>query len=115
MTEHDRAADGLPDVRKSVTVPVRPDEAFRVFTEQALEWLPAGHTFLRDPESITMEPRVGGRFVERAADGTEAVRGTILEWTPPGRLVVTWRIGANWRPVPPASAPSPTMPRLSSV
>ena len=90
----------LPDLRKSLSVPVTPEQAFRVFTERAIEWLPSGHTFLADPQSVTMEPWPGGRFYERAADGTEATRGTVLAWTPPGRLVVTWRIGPGWRPLP---------------
>lgn len=88
-----------PDVRKTITVPAPVDEAFRIFTERAIEWMPAGHSFLKDPESMTMEPRVGGRFYERAADGAEMTRGTILQWSPPDRLVVTWRVGPNWQPV----------------
>ncbi len=91
-------ADDTP-VRKSVTVPVRPDVAFRIYTERPREWLPAEHTFIRNPESITFEPREGGRFYERGADGSEITRGTITEWDPPGRLSVTWRIGPNWQPV----------------
>jgi uncharacterized protein YndB with AHSA1/START domain len=87
------------DVRKTLTVPVPPDVAFRIYTERPAEWLPPEHTFIKDPQSIAMEPRVGGRFYERGADGTEITRGTITDWDPPGRLAVTWRIGPNWRPV----------------
>jgi uncharacterized protein YndB with AHSA1/START domain len=88
------------DPRRSVTVPVPPAEAFRIYTERAAQWLPAEHTFLRQPQSIAMEPWAGGRFYERGADGTEVTRGTIVEWAPPGRLAVTWRIGPGWRPIP---------------
>jgi uncharacterized protein YndB with AHSA1/START domain len=87
------------DPRISVTVPVPPAEAFRIYAECPAEWLPPGHTFIKDPESIIIEPRAGGRFCERGADGAEAIRGTITEWAPPGRLAVTWRIGPGWQPI----------------
>ncbi|MGA2827623.1 MAG: SRPBCC domain-containing protein [Streptosporangiaceae bacterium] len=88
-----------PGLRKSVTVPARLDEAFQIFTERPIDWLPPAHTFLANPSSIAMEPRVGGRFFERGTDGEEISRGTILEWAPPDRLVVTWRVGPGWRPL----------------
>jgi uncharacterized protein YndB with AHSA1/START domain len=87
------------DPRRSVIVPVSPAEAFRIYTEYPAEWLPPEHTFLPDPQAIIMEPRAGGRFYERGADGTEITRGTITDWAPPGRLAVTWRIGPGWRPI----------------
>ena len=87
------------DPRKSVTVPVAAAEAFRIYTECPAEWLPAEHTFIPNPQSIAMEPRAGGRFYERGEDGAEITRGTIVEWAPPHRLAVTWRIGPGWRPV----------------
>jgi len=99
VTEQPPAGADVPDVRKSVRVAAPAGVAFRVFTQRPIEWLPAGHTFIKNPQSITMEPRVGGRFYERGADGAEITRGTVEEWAPPGRLVVTWRIGPGWQPV----------------
>lgn len=92
-------SEQLEDPRVAVTVPVPPDAAFRISTERPDEWLPPEHMFIRDPESITMEPRAGGRFYERGSDGAEVTRGTIVEWAPPGRVALTWRIGPGWRPV----------------
>ncbi len=71
MTEPPATGPDVSDVRKSVRVPASVDAAFRVFTERPGEWLPAGHTFIKNPQSITMEPRPGGRFYERGADGAE--------------------------------------------
>jgi uncharacterized protein YndB with AHSA1/START domain len=88
------------DPRVSVIVPMPPADAFLVYTERQLEWQPPEHLTIEDPQSITIEPWVGGRFYERGADGTEVVRGTIVEWAPPDRLAVTWRIGPGWRPSP---------------
>jgi len=91
--------DEQADPRVSVTVPAPPAEAFRVYTEHPGEWLPPAHTFIPEPRSIVIEPWVGGRFYERGADGAEATRGTIVEWAPPARLALTWRIGPGWRPI----------------
>ena len=90
----------MADPRVSVTVPATVEEAFRVYTERAADWLPAEHRFLRGSETVVMEKGVGGRFYEQGADGAVVVRGTITEWAPPSRLAVTWRVGPGWGPAP---------------
>jgi len=87
-------------VRKTVTVNVPQAHAFRVFTEQHGQWWPlATHKLGKQPaETAVIEPRVGGRWFERAADGTECDWGRVKVWDPPARLVLIWQISADWRP-----------------
>ena len=47
-----------------------------------------------------MEPRLGGRWLEISADGTETAVATITHWEPPHRLVMIWQINAQWKPDP---------------
>ena len=37
---------------------------------------------------------VGGAFIARAPDGSEHIRGEVIECDPPKRLTVTWNV--NW-------------------
>jgi hypothetical protein len=41
MTESQATLADLPDVRKSITVPAPPDEAFRISVGFPIEWLPS--------------------------------------------------------------------------
>jgi uncharacterized protein YndB with AHSA1/START domain len=42
-----------------------------------------------------IEPRVGGRILERSASGREEIWGEILVWEPPRRLVYLWHLRAD--------------------
>ena len=42
--------------------------------------------------AIEIEPRRGGAFRLLAPDGSTHVSGEVVEWSPPHRLCVTWRV-----------------------
>jgi uncharacterized protein YndB with AHSA1/START domain len=85
-------------VRKTLTVAATPDRAFEVFTAGFDRWWPRTHTIGSSPlKTAVLEPGIGGRWYGLAEDGTEAEWGDVLAWDPPARLVVAWRIGANWQ------------------
>ena len=85
--------DSARIVRRSVTVPVSADHAFEVFTGQMTRWWSQANTFGKENyESVTVEPRSGGRWFERAADGSTTDWGQVLVWEPPRRVVLTWQI-----------------------
>jgi hypothetical protein len=89
----------IAPVRKEIVVEASQERAFRVFTEEHGAWWPlATHHIGEQPaETAIIEPRVGGRWLERAADGSECRWGKVLVWDPPGRLVLAWQIGADWK------------------
>lgn len=69
-----------------------PEHAFDVWTRRAGLWWPRSHTLSGDPESITFEPRPGGRVFERAANGVEHEWGEVLDWAPPSRVRYLWHL-----------------------
>lgn len=85
-------------VRRSVTVKAGPKRAFELFTEGFSSWWPKSHSIGATPlRTATIEPRAGGRWYETGEDGNECQWGDVLAWEPPQRIVLAWRIGANWK------------------
>jgi Activator of Hsp90 ATPase homolog 1-like protein len=92
-----QAATTIAPIRREVVVEVGQERAFEVFTAEMTSWWPAEHHIGSAPiEEEVIEPRVGGRWFTRHQDGTETSTGVVRVWEPPGRLVVTWQIGADW-------------------
>jgi len=85
-------------VRKSVRVQVPVERAFSVFVEQMETWWPADHHIGAQPfQAIFVEPRAGGRWYERDAQGSECDWGTVLAWGPPHRVALSWHLGPDWK------------------
>jgi uncharacterized protein YndB with AHSA1/START domain len=65
-----------------------------VFVEQMESWWPATHHIGKTPfEALFIEPRVGGRWYERNAEGQQCDWGTVLAWDPPHRVTFSWHVG----------------------
>ena len=88
----------IESVKKSVTVRAPQAKAFEVFTARFGDWWPleTHHTGDLDVETVVIEPRAGGRWFERATDGTEALWGYVSEWAPPALLVLAWHLNADF-------------------
>jgi uncharacterized protein YndB with AHSA1/START domain len=80
-------------VRKTVTVDCAVEEAFRIFTADAVSWWPVErHSIHETVSEIVFEPHVGGEVYEVADSGERGHWATVLEWEPPSRLVLAWNI-----------------------
>jgi uncharacterized protein YndB with AHSA1/START domain len=95
MAEPMTAKAGIVQKKLSVNLPV--ERVFAVFTQDMGVWWPATHHIAKQAfTEITVEPRAGGRWFERAADGSECDWGRVLAWEPPHRVVFSWHLQADW-------------------
>jgi len=81
-------------VRKTITVDCVVEEAFRIFTTDAISWWPLdSHSIHGDNvKQIVFEEHEGGEIYELTADGKKGHWASILAWEPPNRLVLAWNI-----------------------
>jgi uncharacterized protein YndB with AHSA1/START domain len=99
QTDSQQAAD--TDVRVEVTVEAPIERAFDVFTRRVDTWWPRMyHLGQAERVDLVIEPRAGGRWYERGADGKEAEWGKVLVWEPPHHLVLAWQISARYATEP---------------
>lgn len=87
----------IAPIVRTVQVKVPPARAFAIFTDHFADWWPKGGTIGQKPHvAVILEPRPGGRWFERDADGAETEWGQVLAWEPPGRLLLGWQIDSQW-------------------
>jgi uncharacterized protein YndB with AHSA1/START domain len=90
----------IDPIRKTVTVPLTPDAAFRLFTEGMGDWWP-GHTHSvsaakdQRPREIKVSPGKGGHITEVKADGEPARWATITAYEPGSRFAFDWYVGQS--------------------
>ncbi len=81
----------VPPVIKEVTVRCLPAQAFKLFAEDFGRWWPLSRVHTSpSPLDCAIEPCIGGRVFERAADGRETPWGTVLAYDPPRLLAFSW-------------------------
>src|SRR5262249_11498068 len=89
----------IAPVRKSIRVNANQAHAFEVFSAGRGRWWPRTHTIGKPPmQTAVLEPRLGGRWYELSADGSQAGVGKVLVWEPPERFVISWDLNSNWKP-----------------
>jgi uncharacterized protein YndB with AHSA1/START domain len=85
-------------IRRDIVVEIGQARAFELFTADMTSWWPSAHHIGSAPiQQVIVEPFAGGRWYTRHQDGTETSTGRVTAWEPPGRLVITWQIGADWK------------------
>lgn len=99
MSSADAKTIQIAPVRKSLIVKAPQAKAFDVFTNGIDRWWPKSHGVGNGPVVQSfIEPKLGGRWYTRHADGSEAVVGHMRVWEPPSRIVFGWEISAAWKP-----------------
>jgi uncharacterized protein YndB with AHSA1/START domain len=85
-------------VKKTLVVAASPQKAFDVFTAGFDRWWPRSHSIGESPlKTAVIEGREGGRWYGLLENGRQAEWGDVLAWEPPNRLLLAWRIGADWQ------------------
>ena len=82
----------------SFDVPLAPEAAFALFTEGFDRWWPKERVHLseRPCEAVVLEPVPGGRWYERADDGSECDWGLVREVERPTRILMAWHLNPEW-------------------
>lgn len=90
--------DAPAPILKQIDVPLRPDDAFRLFAERLGDWWPVETHSISAyekarPRSVTVEGKEGGKITEITHDGKTAEWGNITHWAPGEALEFEWYVG----------------------
>lgn len=97
MTMHQTIT--VAPVLQQVRVKLAPAAAFDLFANRFDTWWPRDKSANPGTTLVeaVLEPRVGGRWYEKGANGSICQWGTVLAYDPPTRIVINWQLGADYR------------------
>ena len=81
-------------IRKTIDVRAPVERAFAMFASRMGEWWHKDHSLAQCKRQVdvVVEPRAGGRWFEKADDGSEYDWGKVIAYEPPHRLVLAWQL-----------------------
>lgn len=81
-------------IRKTLEIAAPIDRTFAVFTSRMGDWWHKEHSIAKGTTQadVVIEPREGGRWYEKGADGSEHPWGRVLLWDPPRRVTLAWQL-----------------------
>jgi len=88
----------LQDIVKEITVPLTPERAFQLFTDEIADWWPLDSHSLsasdgKPAQSVEITLEIGGEITEIRADGSKGKWGSVVDWQPGKRFAMTWHVG----------------------
>lgn len=81
-------------IRKTISVDAPIERAFDVFAARMGDWWHKEHSIAHGTTQadVVIEPRAGGRWYEKGADGSEHPWGRVIAFERPRRLVLAWQL-----------------------
>jgi len=96
MTQTSTSSSSAPVVIE-ILVDAPQEFAFKVFTKQGTWWPMESHHIASTPAiDVIVEPKAGGRWYERDANGNECIWGDVLAYEPFSRIVLGWHLNSKW-------------------
>jgi uncharacterized protein YndB with AHSA1/START domain len=90
----------IKSVDRTIVIAAPPERVWKAWVEEMNAWWTM--PYYNDHAHATglyMEPRLGGRYIEKWGENGEGfLVGTISQWLPPQRLAYTWA-EADWQGV----------------
>ncbi|MEM8979339.1 MAG: metalloregulator ArsR/SmtB family transcription factor [Pseudomonadota bacterium] len=93
-------SQALPPIETAVVVPLTPQAAFELFTQDLARWWPLHSHSLSAadktlPKAVTVDLKEGGQILETKPDGTKSAWARITAFEPGNHLALDWHVGRD--------------------